>query len=416
MRILEHVKPNFDWHRPSLRFIAQLSMAFLVGVFMLAKPATPVLADPPSFAIGVSVSFGPPPIPYYVQPPCPGPRYMWTPGYWAWDPAYGYYWVPGTWVPAPFVGALWTPGYWGWDADGDDYVWYPGYWGTSVGFYGGIDYGFGYTGYGYEGGYWRGRDFYYNREANNVNGRDVRHIYSRPVEHRNDRISYNGGRGGIDARPTPEQMAASRQRRMGEVSGQIRQKDAARRMPRERASVNRGRPEIAATRRPGDFGNNAVHATRAGGHYVEPPISRAHSHPVQIQRTNTSKPGFHHFGQPNAQPRTQQSQRGNTHAERPGFHRFSQPPAHQRVQGERRAPQPRRPRVQNSRRQQQPRFQQRQAPRENHSVRGRQQAPPPRYQQRSAPRRQNAPRERGSKGGNNGHGHGRGNTGGGHRH
>ena len=28
----------------------------------------------------------------------PGPGYIWTPGYWAYDPADGYYWVPGTWV------------------------------------------------------------------------------------------------------------------------------------------------------------------------------------------------------------------------------------------------------------------------------------------------------------------------------
>ena len=59
--------------------------------------------------------FAPPVLPVYVQPPCPQPGWMWTPGYWAYGPD-GYYWVPGTWVPAPYVGALWTPGYWGWNA------------------------------------------------------------------------------------------------------------------------------------------------------------------------------------------------------------------------------------------------------------------------------------------------------------
>src|SRR3974390_2554620 len=34
----------------------------------------------------VSVSFGPPVLPVYAQPLCPGPGYIWTPGYWAWDP------------------------------------------------------------------------------------------------------------------------------------------------------------------------------------------------------------------------------------------------------------------------------------------------------------------------------------------
>ena len=50
---------------------------------------------------------------------------------------------------------LWTPGYWDWD-DGL-YIWHEGYWGPEVGFYGGVDYGFGYPGVGFYGGYWHGR-------------------------------------------------------------------------------------------------------------------------------------------------------------------------------------------------------------------------------------------------------------------
>ena len=47
--------------------------------------------------IRISVAFGPPAIPVYEQPICPGDGYIWTPGYWAWDPdADDYYWVPGT--------------------------------------------------------------------------------------------------------------------------------------------------------------------------------------------------------------------------------------------------------------------------------------------------------------------------------
>ena len=45
---------------------------------------------------------------------------------------------------------------------------YDGYWAPEVGFYGGIDYGFGYTGYGYEGGYWNDRAFFYNTAVNNI--------------------------------------------------------------------------------------------------------------------------------------------------------------------------------------------------------------------------------------------------------
>ena len=55
----------------------------------------------------------------------------------------GYYWVPGTWVQPPRVGVLWTPGYWGFV--GGVYAFHAGYWGPHVGFYGGVNYGFGYA-------------------------------------------------------------------------------------------------------------------------------------------------------------------------------------------------------------------------------------------------------------------------------
>ena len=73
----------------------------------------------------------------------------------SWDADdYDYYWVPGTWVLAPEVGYLWTPAWWGWS--GGAYLFHAGWWGPHVGFYGGISYGFGYFGHGYEGGRWDG--------------------------------------------------------------------------------------------------------------------------------------------------------------------------------------------------------------------------------------------------------------------
>src|SRR5208283_5725485 len=93
--------------------------------------------------IGVSVSFGPPALPVYEQPICPGDGYIWTPGYWAWDGG-DYYWVPGTWVLGPEVGYLWTPPWWGWDSG--VFLFHEGFWGPHIGFYGGINYGFGYFG------------------------------------------------------------------------------------------------------------------------------------------------------------------------------------------------------------------------------------------------------------------------------
>jgi len=271
----ERAAPRPESHSPQpekARGMARRSaVAYLLGSFllMLAIVVTPMKS---SASVGIFVSFGPPAIPVYVQPDCPAPGYIWTPGYWAWDPAYGYYWVPGTWVPAPFVGALWTPGYWGWQGSG--YEWYPGYWGTVVGFYGGIDYGFGYTGHGYYGGYWNRGRFYYNREVNRITSRNITTVYSQRVvvNDRGPRISYNGGRGGIEARPTSGQMAATRTRRFGAINQQLEQERFARSNPAQRARENHGRPEVAATARPGEFkGNGAVRATRAGAPYNEPP-------------------------------------------------------------------------------------------------------------------------------------------------
>src|SRR6202041_1779747 len=214
-----------------------------------------------SFAqIGVAITIAPPELPVYEQPVCPGDGYIWTPGYWAWGDD-GYFWVPGTWVEAPEVGFFWTPGYWGWG--GSSFVWYDGYWGPTVGFYGGINYGFGYFGHGFEGGRWDGGHFFYNRAVANVNVNVIHNVYETKVDVRNDvHVSYNG-HGGIDARPTAQEEAAAHERHVGPVAAQTAHINAARANPEFRASANHGKPPIAATARPGEFNNRG--AENAGG-------------------------------------------------------------------------------------------------------------------------------------------------------
>src|ERR1700693_3024093 len=118
------------------------SVRWLVFAVMMLSLCAASFAQ---IVVGISVRVAPPALPVYTQPVGPGPGYMWTPGYWAWNDDAGYYWVPGTWVVAP-VGLLWTPGYWGF-ADGA-YGWHRGYWGPHIGFYGGVNYGYGYGGVG----------------------------------------------------------------------------------------------------------------------------------------------------------------------------------------------------------------------------------------------------------------------------
>jgi hypothetical protein len=224
----------------------------------------------PSFAqIGISITIGPPAIPVYEQPPCPGDGYLWTPGYWAYDSDDGdYYWVPGTWVMAPQVGFLWTPGYWGWSEG--VFVFHEGYWGPHVGFYGGIAYGFGYFGVGFEGGRWDNDHFFYNRSVTNVNVTNIHNVYNTTVINNTtvNRVSYNGGNGGVTARPTPEEEAAANERHIQPVAVQTQHRDAARADPQQRASVNHGKPAVAATSRPGDLHDRAaVPAKEAGAPY-----------------------------------------------------------------------------------------------------------------------------------------------------
>ncbi|MCU1298373.1 MAG: putative rane protein, partial [Acidobacteriaceae bacterium] len=277
-----------------------------VALVLALMPALLVLATPaPSFAgVFVSVNIAPPALPVYTQPLCPGEGYIWTPGYWAYGDD-GYYWVPGTWVMAPQVGFLWTPGYWGW---GDDaYIWHAGYWGPHVGFYGGVNYGFGYIGHGYEGGYWDHDRFAYNRTVNNVNITNV-HVYNKTVINNVtvNRVSYNGGRGGISERPRPEEERAAHERHIERTAMQDQHERGASSNRALLASVNHGRPAIAATARPGQFNNRNVVPARAAGAPYHPADNR-----VSATRGNNSVPRPGNRADYNS-PRQQNMSRNNS--------------------------------------------------------------------------------------------------------
>ena len=189
----------------------------------------------------------PPPLPDYDQPPAPDPDYLWTPGYWAWGPV-GYYWVPGAWVEAPYEGALWTPGYWGFY--GGYYRFHHGYWGLHIGFYGGVDYGYGYVGHGYYGGYWNGGHFFYNTTITRVNVNVIHTVYVHNVVINNvtltgrinNRVSFNGGSGGLQARPLPAEVRVLQEKRIPPMASQLQVQHQAAQNPQQQFSQNRGRP------------------------------------------------------------------------------------------------------------------------------------------------------------------------------
>ena len=197
--------------------------------------------------VAVSVGIAPPLIPIYEQPFCPAPGYIWVPGYWGWGD-FGYYWVPGSWVLAPRVGYLWTPGYWGYN--GRNYFFNQGYWGPTVGFYGGINYGYGYYGSGYYGGRWDGGVFRYNTAVSRVNTNVITHTYVNREVVRNvkgPRKSFNGA-GGVQAKPNARERAAAKADRIAPTSAQQSRAQAARNDPGLRAKNNKGRPQADAVR------------------------------------------------------------------------------------------------------------------------------------------------------------------------
>ena len=293
----------------------------IFGLLLLIIPAA--LSSPSSaqIGIGISVRIGPPALPVYEQPLCPGPGYLWTPGYWAWDDDNGYYWVPGTWVVAP-VGLLWTPGYWGWN-DGL-YVWNAGYWGPHIGFYGGINYGFGYGGVGFVGGEWRGGAFFYNTAVMRVNTVHVTNIYvNRTVVVNNEsHVAFNGGEGGVAARPTAQEESFAREPHQAAIAAQTEHAHAASQNRALFASENHGAPAVAATARPGAFsGRGVVAAKAAGAPYRAPEVSpreaRANA-PAENRMKKSDRP-FTPPSRTENTPRTENNrpQKESQNAERP---------------------------------------------------------------------------------------------------
>ncbi|MGC1379798.1 MAG: hypothetical protein WA814_02100 [Candidatus Baltobacteraceae bacterium] len=226
--------------------ISRLLAALIAASLFTAIP----VPSPAQFSVGVGATIGAPPplLPLYAQPPAPAPNYQWNPGYWGWGTV-GYYWVPGSWVPAPRRGLYWTPGYW--RHTGARYEWSQGFWGPSVGFYGGVNYGFGYFGTGFVGGIWAGNNFRYNTAVVNVNRTVIHNTYVDTTVDKNvysSRVSYNGGHGGISAKPSSGEMAAAQH----PVPPTAYQKQQATNAGHDRnlyESVNKGSPPVSNTQK-----------------------------------------------------------------------------------------------------------------------------------------------------------------------
>jgi hypothetical protein len=231
--------------------------------FLLSLAAVSLTPAATSAGVFVSVNIAPPPLLVYEQPVAPFPDYVWQPGYWAWD-GYEYYWVPGTWVLAPEPGLYWTPGWWGWDEVGAVYIWHAGYWGPHVGFYGGINYGWGYPGYGYYGGFWEGGHFCYNTAYSHVTVVNVYKTYNQTIVNNNvvvnnNHTSFNGGHGGVHARPRPEDQRAEHEHHWQPTHEQASHERGARDNREQHWNAERQRgPAVVATESAGHFNDGGT--------------------------------------------------------------------------------------------------------------------------------------------------------------
>jgi len=135
-------------------------------------------------------------------------------------------------------------------------VFHPGYWGPQVGYYGGVNYGFGYLGVGFVGGEWRDHDFYYNRAAWRVDDRRIHDYYEdrrdwdRHWVERDSRTSYSGGPGGIRHDPDQRERMAMRDQHIERTSYQEQHQREAMNNRNAYARFNGGRPANVVANRP----------------------------------------------------------------------------------------------------------------------------------------------------------------------
>jgi len=281
----------------SLKTIRKIAIAAALAIPVMALGPAPQAHA----AVFISVGFAPPVLPVYVQPLCPGDGYMWTPGYWAYSDDGGYYWVPGVWVLPPEEGVLWTPAYWGWE--NGVYLFHTGYWGPHIGFYGGINYGFGYGGFGFDGGYWDHGAFFYNRRVANLGvGFRGAHVYDRPVAFTNhSNVAFNGGHGGIDAHPRPEELHAMEEHHIEPTHDQVSHESVAAHNPAQHFSANNGHPGVTAARSPDAFRTNPAGAphSASASRATQPSPAAKPAQPPNHTQAPAPRP------QPQAQPKSQ---------------------------------------------------------------------------------------------------------------
>jgi hypothetical protein len=230
----------------------------------------------------LSVAIAPPVLPVYAQPVCPGPDYIWTPGYWG-IRCNRLLLGPGNLGISSGAGP--TVDAWVLAFANGLYGWHAGYWGPHVGFYGGVNYGFGYFGVGFVGGIWSDGHFRYNTAVMHVDPAAVHNTYVSRSVIRNTTVnhaSFNGP-GGITARPTAGEVRAEHEHHIAPTTVQTNHVRAAGENRNNLVSVNHGRPATMATSRPAAEPANRAAVNHAETSKPQSTANRAASHPPQTR-------------------------------------------------------------------------------------------------------------------------------------
>jgi hypothetical protein len=155
----------------------------------------------------------------------------------------------------------------------------------------------------------------------------------------NNHVSYNGGTGGVSARPNSAELAAEHEHHVAPTSVQTQHEHSASTNRSLLASENHGKPAIAATTKPGEFNHGVVAAkssnyhgnTANGGN--KPPSNSADLHKTdRPPSSGTGGSNSPHTNTSNStHPNTANTSHGNGGGSNPPknqVHSESKPPAH----------------------------------------------------------------------------------------
>jgi hypothetical protein len=160
-----------------------------------------------------------------------------------------------------------------------------------VGYYGGVNYGFGYGGIGFAGGEWRHGAFAYNTAVMHVDERIVhttyvdRTVVERGYVARDSHVAYSGGPGGIRHAPNAQEQTFAHEQHVAPTAYQTQHMNSAQADRTSYVKNNGGHPANLVASRPLAAEAHPAPAVSHGAVSAGRPASTAYS-----PHSNTSAP------------------------------------------------------------------------------------------------------------------------------